>query len=401
MQPLASICIPTCKRPEIVAATVKSLLSQNVDHQLFDICITDNSETNETEMAIKPILKKYNNLKYKRTTCKGFLNSIESLKFGDGEYLKLHNDYSKWNPNTLADFLKIVKKARDSKSVIFWGLGKLSFDDIRVYDNFNDFIYDISYWSTWSSAFGIWKSKFKEILMKSPKIDYMFPHTSLLFYMHSEPQYIIDNNKYCYNMQLEKKGGYNVVNNFGNLYMQIVTDAYKNGYINSRTYQRISDDILKFIATSYWNTKRNPGIYSFTYDNYEQIIQGTFGVNGLKKYLKYLEQQKAPYVSPMINQLKNSRIAIYGAGRVGYSIYSQINKNDTLTLTGWFDKRFDVKDSYPFKIEAPDQVQVNDFDYIYIAMKNEKVANEIKMDLIKLGVDEKKILWDEVILIYK
>ena len=61
--PLLSICIPTYKRPEIVKKTIESIFSQGVENSLFDVCITDNSPTDETKNMIENELPKYKNLK--------------------------------------------------------------------------------------------------------------------------------------------------------------------------------------------------------------------------------------------------------------------------------------------------------------------------------------------------
>ena len=50
---LVSICIPTYKREEIVRQTLKSIFSQGVDASLFEVCITDNSDSDETKNLLE------------------------------------------------------------------------------------------------------------------------------------------------------------------------------------------------------------------------------------------------------------------------------------------------------------------------------------------------------------
>lgn len=69
---LLSICIPTYKRPEIIDQLLDTIYRQNVDHSIFEVCITDNSETDETKNVIEAKYKNIDNLRYKKTTCKGF-----------------------------------------------------------------------------------------------------------------------------------------------------------------------------------------------------------------------------------------------------------------------------------------------------------------------------------------
>ena len=52
-QPLVSICIPTNNRVDIIRETVKSLLAQDADKNLYEICISDNSKTDETKILLE------------------------------------------------------------------------------------------------------------------------------------------------------------------------------------------------------------------------------------------------------------------------------------------------------------------------------------------------------------
>ena len=52
-QPILSICIPTFKREYIIDKLIEGILVQNCDESLYEICITDNSETDETKELIE------------------------------------------------------------------------------------------------------------------------------------------------------------------------------------------------------------------------------------------------------------------------------------------------------------------------------------------------------------
>ena len=58
-QPLISICIPTNNRVDIVRETIKSLLAQPADANLYEICISDNSKTDETKGLLKMSFRWY------------------------------------------------------------------------------------------------------------------------------------------------------------------------------------------------------------------------------------------------------------------------------------------------------------------------------------------------------
>ena len=63
--PLVSICIPTNNRPDIIRETILSIIEENVGNDLLNICITDNSPTNETKELIEKEFKDVTYIKYK------------------------------------------------------------------------------------------------------------------------------------------------------------------------------------------------------------------------------------------------------------------------------------------------------------------------------------------------
>ena len=67
----------------------------------------------------------------------------------------------------------------------------------------------------------------------------MFPHTSVLFYLVQRERYVVDDFSYVTNLELKKKGGYNLINNFDNLYLTMVKKLLKESYITKATYKKI------------------------------------------------------------------------------------------------------------------------------------------------------------------
>ena len=65
-------------------------------------------------------------------------------------------------------------------------------------------------------------------------------------------------------------------------------------------------------------------------------------------------------------------------------------------MVGWFDKNY-AKCGYP--VENPETIKNKDFDIVIIAVEMMTAANSIKNDLIKHGVEESKIFFDEPIVI--
>jgi glycosyltransferase involved in cell wall biosynthesis len=205
-EPLLSICIPTFKREKIVKQLLESIIIQDADKEMYEVCITDNSETDETKDLVEKYFSHVPNLRYKKVFCKGFLNSVEALHFGKGKYLKLHNDYSIFEEGAISKMIAQIQDAIRSNSYIFFSFGAVK--DVQGMDTFSsydDFMRSISYQATWSSAFGIWKSDLERIDLEGIKPNYMYPHTSYLHRIMNYENYIVDNNYYAKNAELKKK----------------------------------------------------------------------------------------------------------------------------------------------------------------------------------------------------
>ena len=90
---------------------------------------------------------------------------------------------------------------------------------------------------------------------------------------------------------------------------------------------------------------------------------------------------------------KNSNIVIYGAGNVGSDYYNQAVKNEQYKLVAWVDKRAALYRKQGLNIITPIELKTLEYDYLVISILNENIAEEIKKELLELGVDEDKIRW--------
>ena len=88
----------------------------------------------------------------------------------------------------------------------------------------------------------------------------------------------------------------------------------------------------------------------------------------------------------------NSKVGLYGAGRIGQEFYSQIKESMYAEITIWVDRNADEL-ADEFNVKTIDSIDNSLFDYIVIAVKNSKAANEIRELLLNKGVDKRKIVW--------
>lgn len=274
---LLSICIPTYNRPLILKEVLESIFSQNVDSSLYEVCISDNAQSNENKKIIDTYFQDKKNLVYNHSTCEGFYNSIESLKLGHGKYLKLNNDTGIFRKNALERLIKTIQSCNEA--TIFFPMKDESNDaSISFYNDFNAFLFEISYLSTWSSAFCISQTDFNRCLQEQIQVDKMFPHTSLLFSLTNADKYIVDNYKYIDTFEVAKKGGYNIPEAFGFRYINMVKQLYDNGVITTCTLKKVKADILNFIAEWYIKVLEHKEKYTFSYANKTHYIRISLGI---------------------------------------------------------------------------------------------------------------------------
>lgn len=306
-EPFVSICIPTNGRPEILKETLDSIVSQGVDKQLYEICISDGSANNETEEMVKLNFGELINVKFKRSYCSSFLNLLEALKSGNGIYLKLHNDYSKFRDGELINFIKMIEKYKNSNSLIFFAFGALkNKNKIIEFESFDNFMQNIGYYSTWSSAFCISKKDFDNLINNKINIEMMFPHLSLLYACTDESLYIVDNHTYVSNIPLKKKGGYNLPKTFIHIYLSMTQQLLLDKKISQNTFEKIRAGILKFVALWYANIKIDKR-YFFTFENLKPYLDEYYTKNEIKKfylfhYLYLIKQQAKIRIKYLIDK---------------------------------------------------------------------------------------------------
>lgn len=253
-KPYLSFCIPTYNRLEILQNTIESIYAdlEGVESDEFEVIISDN----EPNQSAKKIVAKFShkNLHYYSNDCSGFLNSYFSLKCGDGLYLKLHNNYTKLRQGTLKKMISVIKENTVKKSLIFFTDGLKQNGKIKKFNSYNSFMYELSYFSSWSTGFGIWTDDFYNVC-ESVKIDKYFPQTSLLLSQSNKSYYIINDEPIFDNQKIPKKGGYNIFKVFSVDYVSLIEQSYLRNDISIDTFSKIKSDLLyNYLATRYFKT---------------------------------------------------------------------------------------------------------------------------------------------------
>lgn len=115
-----------------------------------------------------------------------------------------------------------------------------------------------------------------------------------------------------------------------------------------------------------------------------RLMQGVSSASGLDfPVYKYSKE----------DSLHAKRVVLYGAGKVGRDYYRQLRMYTDIELVGWVDSNSNVQSPY-YKITAKDSLKEMKFDILLIAVSSSITATKIKEDLVALGIESDKIIFD-------
>lgn len=115
----------------------------------------------------------------------------------------------------------------------------------------------------------------------------------------------------------------------------------------------------------------------------------------MKKYIIFIMLLKrTDKVIDLIKEIKDikGKIVIYGAGVFGEKIYDELKKNEKIEELYIVDKQWKNLNTKSFLIGNPETIIDINPDKIIIAILNETVCRNAKEYLIRMGVDNNKII---------
>ena len=90
---------------------------------------------------------------------------------------------------------------------------------------------------------------------------------------------------------------------------------------------------------------------------------------------------------------RGESVAIYGAGNVGRKFYQQAMRLPYVKVAGLFDRNVDnLPQGLP--VQPAGALKSAVFDAVLIAVENDKIAEDIRQELMAMGIDEKRIFWE-------
>ena len=148
-----------------------------------------------------------------------------------------------------------IKKYLGTKPFVYFTTGALKTKStINKYNNFDEFVKGLSYFSSWSTGIGFWRSDFNSLFTTDNiSCNNLFPHTDILFGQRNKTEYIIDNTKILDEIKTSdsKKGKYDLFYAFGVEYPSLLLNLVREGSISSKTFAYVKSKNLSFLAKLY------------------------------------------------------------------------------------------------------------------------------------------------------
>lgn len=116
----------------------------------------------------------------------------------------------------------------------------------------------------------------------------------------------------------------------------------------------------------------------------------------LSTYMLYffgtMQDDESGYLYPFFNVKKESRVVIYGAGSIGQSIVSYLNRTNYYEMCAWIDSAGTEHSIGNWKVQTPKQMMGLAFDYVILATNKTGYIREMKDRLRGYGVEDEKMI---------
>lgn len=145
-------------------------------------------------------------------------------------------------------------------------------------------------------------------------------------------------------------------------------------------YRDVYDLINKEISKSAYNQET-------LYKKNNYAMYQTLMITDYTPLLKISDQYLFPYTVVK----KHSRIILYGMGSTGVQMYRALLKDNQYQIVALMDKNYKAFEESEYDVQKPEMIHHFEFDFVVISILYANMRQEVKKELIKLGVDERKI----------
>ena len=392
-----SICIPTNGVMEWICPVLESIYTQAVSESEYEVVIVDNGNNQEFQTYILEYAKQHKNLRYERIKCPIFMNEIYAYKLAGGDFIKFVNHRAVLAQGTLRYWIEFMHKNFEKKPVVYFANGVLDKPYREYYyDSFDRFVYDLGYWSSWSTGMAVWKTDL-DTIPETETFNELFPHTNILLRRYKDKEtYIIDNRIYCSEVKhtSKKKGKYDLFYAFAVEYPYILLKLLVEQNIKMETFLKLKTDVLDFVIGQYTLFCENKEECSYDLSSYEDSIKVFYSQNEVEKRKLDVRTTYQNVLNKNVESFRNSAdgVVIYGAAVLGRK-EAEKKRNELKNIICFIDNSPSKKEKLCMGIPVVDieTFKCMGIDTEVLVCVGDKYANEVADELEDLGINYKII----------
>ena len=262
-----SLCIPTNGMTEWVIPLLESIYDQNCNEDLFEVIITNNGENKDFYKDIERFVLKHKNIIYKKTNSLLFQNQIDCFRLASGQLVKFLNHRDILEKGSINKIINTIENNKVDKPIIYFLNNQKRINRENEILDFDSFMYELSYYSTWSGGTTFWNDDI-DLLLSKREYDKYFPHIDIVFAFENNRKYLIINDVLSHQKPIDetKKGRYDLFDAFANHFIEIIKSLCINNKITKNSYDKIKFDNLIFVIGLHYQyiVKKAPCSYILT-----------------------------------------------------------------------------------------------------------------------------------------
>lgn len=241
-KPILSICIPTYNRAIYLEKTIISIIKQKIFQETseIEIVISDNCSSDKTRKICEKYVEKFSDkIRYYHNEENIEAKNVERvLSYGSGTFLKLNNDTLTHIDGSLIYLIDQINANLRDKPILYFSNGSITKDQPTKQCKCLDcFVKNVSYFTTWIGAFGIWKDDFSKFKNFNHYSDLLLPHVYVNFELIKKKNSVIIDNKLLFiGITPERKNGYDFLTVFLDNYFFILNEQYIEGALKRKTF---------------------------------------------------------------------------------------------------------------------------------------------------------------------
>lgn len=177
--------------------------------------------------------------------------------------------------------------------------------------------------------------------------------------------------------------------------------VYCSGYAGYHYWQRMDSMTNRFDVDESVRNKILLGYLKKNFDNsgysdilYRQLNQYAKNLLLARQIGCFDSLDESMILKPYGGISADARLIIYGAGKLGQSVYCYLKECPSIEIVDWLDRNHAFFSKMRYKVHSPEKLKSLDaysYDFIIVAVIDQEVADGICVDLMNMGIKREKM----------